>query len=598
MTKRATLFLFALILPSLTFPQTPTIEYKLGMSRPSTHLFEVELSFAGLPSSTAELDFLMPIWRPGRYIVFDLPGGVQEFCAVDGAGAPLRWAKRDKSTWRVQKGRAGTVSVRYKVYANEFDLRTRGLNDEHGFADGCALFMFLQRYRALPIKVTVTPFEGWHVTTGLEKVAGKEFEFLAPNYDYLVDAPLEIGTQKDYEFEAEGKIHVFSIQGPGTYNIENMTADVRKIIKVNKEFWGDLPYERYVFMFHTGGEGGGATEHINSTIVQIRSTGSKDPSAHRNLLGVISHEYFHTWNVKQLRPKGLLPYDYTKENYVKELWVAEGTTSYYGGLLLYRAGLTPFLSAHDWLARTVQEDRQRPGNRIQPVAESSFDSWVKGRGDQQAYNAESDFYGKGATVSLVLDLEIRQRSNNKYSLDDVMRTLYKRFPLSGTGYTNEDLQSVAEKLAGSSLAKFFEDYVYGTAPVDWERALLYAGLELRAKDTERKPELGVQISDRDGRLRVFGVVAGSAGYDAGIDLGDEIIALNGVRVTQARDFTDRIVNIGAGEKVKLTFFRRDRLREVEIELRLQSVPAYSVSKTANPTSLQKSIYESWLGAKW
>ncbi len=578
--------------------QTPTIEYKLGMSRPWTHLFEVELAFAGLPTSTAPLDVLMPIWRTGRYTTFDFPGGVQEFSAVDGSGTPLPWSKTDKSTWQIKKGRATVVSVRYKVYANEFDQRTRGLNDEHAFVDACAVFMFVQKYRSLPITVTVIPFQDWRVTTGLENVKGEEFKFLAPNYDYLADAPLEIGKQKDYEFEAEGKKHVISIYGPGVFKIDNMIADVSKIIKVNKEFWGDLPYERYVFMLHTGVDGGGATEHINSTIIQTRSAGSKDPFAHRGLLGVISHEYFHTWNVKQLRPKGILPYDYTRENYVKELWIAEGTTSYYGGLLLYRAGLVPSHASNDWIARTVQEDRQRPGNRIQPVAEASFDSWVKGRGNQQSYNAESDFYGKGSTVSFVLDLEIRHRSNNKYSLDDVMRTLYQRFPLSGTGFTNEDLQTVAEKFAGESLAKFFQDYVYGTAPVEWERVLLYAGLELQAKDAERKPDLGIQAGDRDARLRVARVLAGSAGYDAGIDIGDEIVALNGIRVTQARDIADRIADMKADDKVIVSFFRRDRLKEVEITLRLQSVPAYSVSKTANPTPLQKSIYESWLRTTW
>ena len=600
MTRVARLsFLAIFLLPALIQAQIPAIEYKIGMSKPWTHLLEVELSFAGLPPGTASLDFQMPIWRTGRYVVFDFPSGVQEFSALDGSGSPLPWAKTDKSTWKVKKGRATAVSVRYKVYANEFDQRTRGLNDEHAFVDGCAVFMYLQQYRSVPIRLTVIPFQDWHVTTGLETVRGEANKFLAPNYDFLADAPLEIGSQKDYEFEAEGKKHVISIYGPATFNMDNMIADFSKLIKANKEFWGDLPYDRYVFMFHTGGDGGGATEHMNSTIIQLRSAGSKDPLAHRGLLGVTSHEYFHTWNVKQLRPKNILPYDFTKENYVKELWVAEGTTSYYTGLLLNRAGLGSPTGSLDMLARTVQEDRQRPGNRIQPVAEASFDSWVKGRGTQQSYNAESDFYGKGSTVSLVLDLEIRHRSNNKYSLDDVMRALYKRFPLSGgVGYTNEDLQSAAEKLAGSSLAKIFEDHVYGAAPVDWERLLLYAGLELRAKDAERKPDLGLQAFDRDGKLRVVRVLAGSAAEDAGIDVGDEIIAFNGGRISQARELTDRLANLKADDKVRLTFFRRDRLREIDIPLRLQSVPAYSVTKTANPTALQKSIYESWLGTTW
>lgn len=592
------LFLASLLFTTTLQSQTPTIDYKLGMSQPWTHLLEVELSFTGLPAGTASLDFQMPIWRTGRYIVFDFPGGVQEFGAFDGSGSPLSWTKTDKSTWRVRKARSTAVSVRYKVYANEFDQRTRGLNDEHAFVDGCAVFMFLQQYRSVPIRLTVIPYQDWHVTTGLEKIAGEENKFLAPSYDFIADAPLEIGRQKDYEYDVEGKTHVISMYGPASVNIDNMIADFTKLIKANKEFWGDLPYNRYVFMFHFG-EGGGATEHMNSTIIQVRPIVSKDPFSHRGLLGVTSHEYFHTWNVKQLRPRNLLPYDFTKENYVRELWIAEGTTSYYTGILLNRAGLGSSAPPVDMLARTVQEDRQRPGNLIQPVADASFDSWVKGRGNQQSYNAESDFYGKGSTVSLILDLEIRHRSNNKYSLDDVMRTLYKRFPLSGgVGYTNDDLQAAAEKLAGSSLAQVFKDYVYGAAPVDWERVLSYAGLEVRAKDAERRPELGLRAFDREGKIRIAQVIAGSAAYDAGIDLGDEIVALNGGRVGQARDLTDRILDMKAGDRVRLTLFRRDRLKEIEIPLRLPAVPAYSVTKTANPTPLQKSIYESWTRATW
>lgn len=356
--------LFTIVLPSLLLSQTPTLEYKLGMSKPWTHLFEVTVTVKGLPSATSSLDFLMPIWRTGRYVVFDFPSGVQEFSAADGGGNPLRWSKTDKSTWQVEKGRATAVSIRYKVYANEFDQRTRGLNDEHAFVDGCAVFMFLQQYRNLPLTLTVAPYQDWHVTTGLDSLSGERFKFRAPNYDYLVDSPLEIGNQKDFEFQVEGKKHVLSIYGPDNYDVDKLIEGISKLVKINKEFWGALPYERYVFQLHLGVEGGGATEHINSTIMQMQSGGLKNPNSIRGFLGLVSHEYFHTWNVKQLRPKGILPYDYTKENYVKELWIAEGTTSYYGGLLMFRAGFTPAQAALEWIANTVQEERQRPGNRL------------------------------------------------------------------------------------------------------------------------------------------------------------------------------------------------------------------------------------------
>jgi len=595
--KFAVRLFVALLLPALAHSQTPILEYKLGMSKPWTHLLEVELTIKSVPSSPAALDFVLPIWRTGRYVVFDFAGGVQEFSAIDGSGTPFRWAKTDKSTWRVEKGRATGVTIRYKVYANEFEQRTRGLNDEHAFVDGCAVFMFLPKYRNLPLTLTVAPYGDWHVTTGLDALPGEKFVFRAPNYDVLVDSPLEIGNQKDFEFEAEGKKHVLSIFGPGNYEPDKMMADISKIVKINKEFWGELPYERYVFMLHLGLDGGGATEHLNSTIMQTGPFGFKNPNSYRGFLGLVSHEYFHTWNVKQLRPKGILPYDYTKENYVKELWIAEGTTSYYNGVLMFRAGFNPAHGVYDWVANTVYQDRLRPGNRVQSATEASFDSWVKGRGTQQSYNSEADIYGKGATVSLVLDLEIRQRSNNKSSLDDVMRTLYKRFPLSGHGYTVDDLQSIAEQLAGSSLKKFFEEYVHGASPIDWERSLGYAGLLLQARDGERMPWLGMQTTERENRTRVTSVLAGSPAYDAGVDIGDEVVALNGLRV-RTGDLQDRLADYKPGDKVRLTLFRRDRLREFDITLRLQDVPPYWVSRVEQPTPLQKSIFESWLKTTW
>ena len=585
------------LLPSLMFSQNPTLEYKLGMSKPSTHLLEVELSVKGLPSGNSAIDFLMPVWRTGRYVIFDFAGGVQEFSARDGSGSLLKWSKTEKSTWRVEKTRATAVTIRYKVYANEFDMRTRGLNDEHAFVDGCAVFMYIDRYRHLPLTVAVTPFQDWHVTTGLEAVSGGQFRFSAPNFDYLVDCPLEIGHQKDFEFQVEGKKHVLSIFGQGNYDADTLIRDISKIVKANKEFWGDLPYDRYVFMLHLSSRGGG-TEHINSTIMQTGPYGFKNPNSYRGFLGLVSHEYFHTWNVKRLRPKGILPYDYMRENYLNELWVAEGTTSYYGELLLARAGFIPVSGMLDGLASGVLSDRQRPGNKVQSVTESSFDAWIKlWKNNQQSYNAETDYYGKGSDVSLVLDLEIRQRSKNKYSLDDVMRTLYRRFPLSGKGYTVDDVRTIAEDLAGGSLQSLFDNYVFGTTAIDWESTLRYAGLELQAKDSERKTWLGLQSSDQNGRARAWGVIAGSPAYDAGLDIGDEILAINGRRV-RSSDLQDRIAEFKPGEKVKITLFRDDAMRDFEVALHLQNVPPYKVAKSVQPTPLQKSIFESWLNAKW
>jgi predicted metalloprotease with PDZ domain len=567
------------------------------MSKPWTHLLEVEVTFSGLPQKTSSLNLLMPVWRTGRYVVFDFAGGVQEFSAVDGNGRTLAWSKADKSTWRIEKQQSTAVTARYKVYANEFGMRTRGLNDQHAFVDGCAVFMYIEQYRHLPLTLTVVPFRNWHVTTGLDAMPGERFKFSAPDFDHLLDCPLEIGNQKDFEFEVEGKKHVLTIAGEGNYDADTLVNDIATIVKANKEFWGDLPYERYVFMLHLSADGGG-TEHINSTIMQTRPFVFKNRGSYRGFLGLVSHEYFHTWNVKQLRPAGISPYDYMKENYVKELWLAEGTTSYYGGLLLVRTGFIPDSLYLDGIAASVQGDRQRPGNRIQSPSESGFDAWIKlWKGNQQAYNSESDYYDRGSDVSFILDLEIRQRSGNRHSLDDVMRTLYKRFPMSSKGYTNDDVQKTAEEFAGRSLKKLFDEHVDGTTPIDWERYLGYAGLVLQAKDSERKPWLGILTSDQAGTARISRIIAGSPAYDAGLNYGDEVAALNGYRVRSA-ELQERIAEFKGGEKVRLTIFRNDKLREFDITLRLQDVPAYKIVKVEKPTKLQKAIFESWLKTTW
>ena len=585
-----------LLLNSMATAQKPTIHYTLGMSKPYTHLFEVTVALSNLPSPDKHVDLIMPAWRSGRYVLFDFSGGVREFSAIDDKGKPLTWTKTDKETWRIERGSAETITARYEVYANEFNDRTRGLNDEHAFVDPATTFMFVKNHETNPVSLTVVPFGSWHVTTGMD-AAGKTNEFSAPTYEYFADCPLEIGNQKDYPFNVDGKEHVLMIAGDGSVDENQMIPGLTKLVEANKKFWGRPPYTRYVFMLEVYPNSGGGTEHINSTIMQRGPFGFSTPDAYRSFLGLVSHEYFHTWNVKQLRPKGITPYDYTKEDYVKELWIAEGTTSYYGELMLVRLG---YATPEDFLSNVaagVQGDRMRPGNKIQSLTESSFDAWVKyWRGKQDAYNAEADYYDKGSHVSFLLDLQIRHDSGNKHSLDDVMRTMFERYPL-GTGYTIDDFQKVCEEMAGGSLGKFFANYVHGTTAVPWEEFLGYAGLEVDKKDVTPKPWLGVMTTDRGDRTMVYSIVAGSPAYDAGLDIDDQILALNGFRINSG-SLANRISTLKAGDKVKLTVFRNEKLREFEVTLRDQEIPGYKVVKVGRPTESQKSMYEDLLKSSW
>jgi len=591
--KKFFLLLFA---TATALAQTPTIHYKLGMSQPWTHLFEVEVSYSGLPRSGETFDLLLPVWRSGRYVVFDFAGDVQEFSAQDGKGSPLGWEKTDKMSWRIRKGSSTTVTATYKVYANEVNQRTKEMNDQGAFLDGSAVFMYADKYRGLPLTLTVTPYRDWHVTTGLENAKGAKNTLTSPTYDYLIDCPLFVGNQLDVEFEAGGKPHVLSVLGEGNYDTKIMVKDITKLVEANKELWGSLPYQRYVFMLHVSPRHGGGTEHINSTAMGTRPWGFTNTNSYNGFLGLVSHEYFHTWNVKQIRPKGISPYDWTKENYTKELWVSEGTTSYYTSRMMMRAGLSTPARYVDQLPGQIQGDRQKPGNKLQSATESSFDAWIKyWKQNEQAFNAETDYYDRGSDISLFLDLEIRNRSNNKASLDNVMKAMYERFPWNGTGFTVDDFRKVCDEFAGSSLKQFFDEHVYGTKPLEWEKVLLYAGLEAKSK-TEQKAWFGAFIGGEPPRIR-WQVAAGSPAYIAGLDLNDEIIALNGYRVS-ANDFNTRIGEMKAGDVVKLTVMRSDQLREFNVTLVNNPVPGYTVTKVSDPTDLQKAIYESWVMTKW
>jgi len=572
----------------------PAISYTLSMPKPATHLFEVEMRVESLPSAEA-LDFRLPVWRPGRYMILDFASGVQEFTAFDGKKKPLQWEKTEKSTWQVVTEGAAAVVLHYRVYADEFYLRTRGLNSDHAFVDGTSVFMYLDAFRREPVKLTVRPYKDWHVTTGLQ---GDGLHFTAPSYDYFVDCPLELGTQQDFTFQVDGVPHVVSIAGAGNWNADTLVRDFTKIVKEQKEFWGDLPYKRYVFLIECTSNPTGATEHLNSTIIQTRPFIFQDAERYRYFLNTVQHEFFHTWNVKQLRPRGIHPYDFAKENYSRELWIAEGTTTYYEEILMVRGGFNKpdkFLSD---LADRIRDDRSRPGNSIEPISETSFDAWVKdSRGTEQQMNAQSDLYGKGANISLILDLEIRKRSSNTHSLDDVMRAMVQRYPLSGDGYTLRDFQAVAEEFAGGKLDDFFKDYIYGVKELPWEELLLTAGIQIAPKDSVKKPWLGIGLYDAGEKTRVSNVVAGSPAEDAGFEIGDELLAVDGYRVRQA-GFSERISEMKAGDSLEVTIFRDDRLREIHVKIGSAPIPVYSAAKVKNPSPLQKSTYESWLGTPW
>lgn len=575
-------------------PAQSNISYTISMTKPWTHLLEVEMRYnaADMP---AQAELKMPVWTPGSYLVREYARHVQDFEAKDAVGKDLSWRKINKNTWQIDTAGAKEIVAKYHVYANELTVRTNELNDEHAFFTPAALLMFPKDKLNEPSTVKVNPYGNWKVATGLPAVAEQPNTFRAPNFDILYDSPFEVSNYKEFTFNVQGKPHRYVVTGEGNYDLEKIARDTEKIILESYKIFGDLPYENYLFILNL--RGGGGLEHLNSTALQWNKFGFKPESRYKAFLNLVAHEFFHLWNVKRIRPDTLGPFDYENENYTKLLWVAEGATSYYEGILLRRAGLITdeeFLEAR---AAQFQQLQNRPGRFETSLEEASFDAWIKYyRQDENSINNQISYYDKGEVVNFLLDVEIRAASKGAKSLDDVMRYLYDEFAKKGKNFTPEDYQRVSEMMAGKSLEEFFDKYVRGTEEIDYNEILKAVGLKLLTTNANAKPEpyLGANLAESDGRLTVRSLPEDSPAYQWGLNTGDQIVAVDGHRAGQ--NFMQSYLNEKKpGDKIKLTVFRFDELRDIQVELGGRVQPNYRIVPVETPSAEQKRMYREYLG---
>jgi predicted metalloprotease with PDZ domain len=575
----------------------PRIEYTVSMDEPHTHYYTVQMRVSG--HKQAHIDFKMPVWTPGSYLIREYPKHVEAFSAVAGNGQPLASEKISKNTWRVYSRSADQVTVQYRVYAFEISVRTSFLDASHGYIQPAATFMYVEKLMNNPATLTVKPYKDWkQVSTGLSPAGNDPFVFNVPNFDILVDSPIEVGNQKVLEFSALGKPHYVAMYGEGNYEEERLLRDMKRIVEESaKIFNNELPYDKYVFIVHNLHGGGGGLEHMNSTTLQTSRNGYGTESGYNGFLGLVAHEYFHLWNVKRIRPAALGPFDYERENYTTLLWVAEGFTSYYDKLLLRRANLTgpeQYLSS---LGSTINTVENTPGNEVQSVAEASFDAWIKYyQPNENSGNTTISYYTKGSLLAMLLDLEIRNSSGGQRSLDDVMRYLYTDiYKKQNRGYTEKELQQAVEKAAGKSLDTFFKAHVYGTQPIEYNQFLNGAGLRLiKTKAGGGRPYLGVAASVKDGRLTITGLRRNSSGYDYGLNVNDEIISVDQNRVTSLDELNRYVENKAIGDTVQFMVVRAGTMHPVEVKLGESPNHIFRLEAVNNPAQNQVSLLQNWL----
>jgi predicted metalloprotease with PDZ domain len=572
----------------------PDIVYTVSMSKPWTHLLEVEmrLSWAQMPEKT---EIKMPVWTPGSYLVREYARHVQDFAAKDASGTDLTWQKTNKNTWQIDTKGAKEIVARYNVYANELTVRTNELNSEHAFFNNGALLMFPKDQLNVPSTIRVVPFGNWKIATGLPKVEGQQNTFRAENFDVLYDSPFEVGDFKEISFDAQGKPHRIVFEGEGNYDMQKTAADMKKIVEESYKIFGDLPYNDYLFIINL--RGGGGLEHLNSTALQVNRFGFTG-ERYKGFLALVAHEFFHLWNVKRIRPDALGPFDYENENYTKLLWVAEGATAYFESVLVERAGL---ISEKEFLAgkaAAFQALQNRPGRFQTSLEEASFDAWIKYyRQDENSVNNQISYYDKGEIVNFLLDLEIRRASGGAKSLDDVMRYLYNEFAKKNKNFTPEDYQKTSELVAGKSLNDFFSKYVRGRDEIDYNATLSAIGLQLSTGASRREAAyLGATLAQVGERLNITALPVNTPAYEQGLNANDQIVAVDGNRASQTF-LQSYLAEKRPGDKIKLTVFRFDEMRDIEITLGGRAPQNYEIVAVANPTDEQKRLYQSYFGTE-
>ena len=630
---------------------TAPIRYRLQPKCPARHLFEVSVTVE--KPDPAGQQFMLPVWIPGSYLIREFARHIVSLRA-ESNGKKIACEKIDKATWACEKTRAA-ITITYEVYAWDLSVRGAHFDDTHAFFNGTSVFLLPLGYENAPCEIELLPPEGaafkdWRVATSLCQTQAlvpppghkparsrssasvsqrgtrrgvspadrsrpalltKSFgTYVAANYDELIDHPVEMGRFTHATFDACGVTHHIAITGRPRADMVRFCADLKKICETQIRLFepesAKAPMDEYWFLIMAVNEGYGGLEHRASTALICNrddlplASEKKISSGYRRLLGLASHEYFHTWNVKRIKPAAFMPYDLTRENYTRQLWFFEGFTNYYDELMLVRAGLIDQLGYLELVAENMGRVHSQSGRTRQSLAESSFDAWIKYyRQDENSQNAIVSYYQKGAMVGLALDLLIRQGSGGKKTLDDVMRALWNGHGKAARGVPEGGVETITQKLTGLDLKDFFARAVHGTTDIDFVPLFAHVGIDLswkvpgQTKDEPAPPALGAKVgNDANGDARLTHVLDGGAAQAAGLSAGDVVIAVDGLRVT-GNTLEKRLRRYAIGESVALTTFRRDELRSVQITLQAMSAQTCLLSLRDTPIDA-KARRNAWL----
>ena len=587
------------------------ISYTIGAKELAAHMFQVTMTIEA-PAPEGQV-LALPAWIPGSYMIREFSRNIVQIRA-EASGQPVELAKLDKHSWQAEPCK-GKLTVHYEVYAWDLSVRAAHLDQTHGFFNGTSVFLRAVGSEDAPHVVDIQrpaheAAAKWRVATALKELKARRYGFgtyIAQGYDELIDSPVEMGTFEMASFRALGVQHdvVFTGRVPNL-DIARICADLKRICETQIAFFEPrtkkAPMERYVFMTMVVGDGYGGLEHRASTALicsraDLPTTAQKgkEPSeGYMKFLGLCSHEYFHTWNVKRIKPAVFAPYDYQVENYTPLLWLFEGFTSYYDDLMLVRAGLLPEDGYYKMLGKTVGGVLRGSGRTKQSVADSSFDAWGKYyRQDENSPNAIVSYYAKGSLIGLGLDLTIRARTNGKRSLDDIMRALWQKFGRDfyngkPRGVTPQEVEALFDGVAGFKLKTFFDKYIRGTEDVPLAKLLPQFGVSYKDERKAGKPSMDVNLGREGADCKLSAVHDAGAAQEAGLSAGDLLVAIDGLRVSGSPPNVEALLaRYKVGDTVQVHAFRRDELMAFDVTLQGERIPGITIAVEHQKTSLRR-----------
>ena len=591
---------FCFLLPTLAIGQDSKDDQKTGpsysvdLSDALNHYITVTMTGEATGDTT---EVMMAVWTPGSYLVREYAKHVDQIQATtaSGRGRPLAMEKTKKNRWTIDTSKAKTFRVTYRLYCNEQSVRTNWVGQSYGVLNGAPTFLTIPEQMDREHTVQLKLPENWRRSATALDEGEEPHQYIAGNYDELVDSPIVAGNINLYPFTVDGVDHTLvNVNEAGIWDGQKAAKDLQKIVAAHVDLWGEIPYERYMFI-NVICDSGGGLEHDNCCLMMTRRWAFRSEGAYIGWLSLASHEFFHTWNIRRVRPKSLVNYDYENEVYTPSLWVAEGVTSYYEDLLLVRCGLMSKDQFLGMLGQKVSRVQSKPGRKVQSLRDSSHDAWIKFyRPEANSDDTTVSYYAKGSIAAFLLDAEIRSRTNGKNSLDDVLRILYQKYA-NPVGYLPSDFRKVCDEVAGSDLSDWFARTIDSTDELQWQALANWYGFQigdivpLKPGEQPRDPR-----EQRQGRTRWIGIgTPGSPASKAGIADTDEIIAVDGLRLNSSIE--SRIQEFEIGDAVTLLISRNDKIIELAVTINSRKLePNWGLSLYRRRTDEQTEHVLQWL----